>query len=114
METNLNIEAMERLHLRVVNGTIDVLYRPNHSYIAFVDYNKEGLDFVKKLANMSREEFAEYLNNVNCFNLPTREKIEEIKTSNLENWYKNAWRLDTERILKEINMQNPIEQPILG
>ena len=43
MDTNTNVEKMERLHLRIIDNTIDVLYRPNHSYLTFLPNNENGI-----------------------------------------------------------------------
>ena len=41
--SNKVVDKMERLHLRIVNDTIDILYRPSHEYIAFVPNDENGM-----------------------------------------------------------------------
>lgn len=104
---------MERLHLRVVNDTIDILYRPTHCYIAFVPNDENGKAEVKRVALMSRDEFIEYLKSSNCFRFNSKKDIESIsRNSSDENWYKGAWSLQTKKLLEELEVSNPIEEVI--
>lgn len=108
-----SVLKMERLHLRIVNDTIDILYRPNHCYVAFVPNDDNGKAEVKRVALMSREEFIEYLKKSTCFRFNTVKYIEEItRNSSDENWYKGAWSMHTKKILKELGVDNPVEEII--
>lgn len=106
-------ETMERLHLRIMGDTIDVLYRPNHSYVSFLPNDENGKAEVKRLAEMSRDEFRAYLEKSTCFSFPTKAKVEEMRTSNAENWYKGAWSMSTKKLLDEVCATNPVELPIV-
>ena len=105
-------EVMERIHLRKVGDTIDILYRPNHEYIAFVSNDDEGLLKVKEFAEMSRDDFKEYLKTVHCFRMPRKADIEAKKNSSDERWYQGAWSKHTTEIFDKLGIKNPIEEPI--
>ena len=104
---------LERLHLRIVGDSIDVLYRPNHCYVAFVKNDEKGLEEIKKIATMTRDEFKEYLDKSICFRYSTNSELESIKRSSLETWFLNAWSLTTKKILADIGVNNPIEIPFV-
>lgn len=105
---------MERLHLRVINGTIDILYRPIHTYINFVPDDDNGRAEVLRLINMSREEFKAYLRTVNGLPRLTKSTVEAAVASNSdsEKWWKGAWMTQTNKLLAELGVENPIEEPI--
>lgn len=105
---------LERLHIRIVGNTIDVLYRPNHNYLIFLNNDKEGKEKIKELAQMTRDQFVNFLRNIE--NLPrfTSNDLDSILNSKSEEWYQGAWKHDTEKILKEIGVSNPIEDPIFS
>ena len=105
-------QIMERLHLRIMGDTIDVLYRPNHCDISFLPNDENGKAEVKRLAEMSRDDFKKYLAAAHCFSFPTKTKIEEARLSNYETWYKGAWARMTKNLLDELGVTNPIEEPI--
>ena len=107
-----NILLEERLHLRVFDDTIDVLYRPNHNYLIFLENNEEGREKIKELATMSRDEFKIFLKSIPSFTKYTKDMDKDIKNSSLESWYLGAWSLQTKKILEKIGVENPIEKPI--
>ena len=113
---NENIESlkMERLHLRIIDNTIDVLYRPNHTYLEFLPNNEEGLKKLKEIVEYSREEFVLYLSYCNSFPIFRRDMIQNIKDSKLEEWYQGAWKMQTNQLLNKIGLKNPIEKPIFS
>lgn len=104
--------TMERLHLRVMGGTIDVLYRPVHSYIEFVNDDETGRARVKELALMSREEFSKYLDGLHSPLSVKKEKVNNLSTSHDEDWYQKAWIVQTKKLFEEIGVENPVEEPI--
>lgn len=116
IEKNENSEEMliltERLHLRLIGDDIDILYRPNHNYLEFVKNDESGLNRIKELALMSREDFEKYLISKKLFPRITKHQYEIIRTSSLENWFKNAWSVETNKILDKLEISNPIEEPI--
>jgi len=102
---------MERLHLRIFDNTIDVLYRPNHNYITFLPNDENGRAEVKRIAKLSREEFEEYLKEKK-FKKVSKSEVDDIKSSKLEEWYQGAWSLQTKKMLEELKVENPIEEPL--
>lgn len=104
--------SMERLHLRVSENCIDILYRPNHNYLAFVPNDENGKAEVKRLAEMSREDFAEYLKTRTGLPRLTKTDIPNIKSSKSEEWFLGAWKMQTDKLLEELKISNPIEEPI--
>ena len=116
MEENktLNENLMERFELRKSGDNISILYRPVHTYIGFVKDNDEGKEEIKRLCAMSRTDFATFLKT--CTGLPfiTHDLLENISKSDSEKWYNGAWKKQTETILKEIGLENPLEEPILS
>lgn len=103
---------IERLHLRIIEDTIDILYRPNHNYIAFVPNDDNGKAEVKRIAQMSREEFCEYLKTRPCLPKLTKEDVLNLKNTKAEEWFLGAWKMQTDNLLKELCVENPIEEPI--
>lgn len=113
MATDLNYGLrMERLHLRVIENSIDVLYRPTHTYLTFLNNDEEGIKELKRLATMPRDEFAIYLKS-HLHSRLSKSSIEYARNSKLEEWYLNAWKSQTDRLFKEIGIENPIEEVIL-
>lgn len=114
LENNSNSEEIleERLHLRMFDNTIDVLYRPNHNYLIFLENNEKGREKIKELATMSRDEFKTFLKSIPSFTKYTKDMDKDIKNSSLESWYLGAWSLQTKKILEKIGVENPIEKPI--
>lgn len=110
--TSKVVDEMERLHLRIVNDTIDILYRPSHEYISFVPNDENGKAEVKRIALMTRDEFKEYLKASNCFRFTTLSQQNQAQHSNAETWYKGAWSMSTKKIFDELGILNPIEEPI--
>lgn len=108
-ETEIIIR-IERLHLRKFGDNIDILYRPNHDYIDFVKANEDGFNRIKELLHMSRENFAQFLKTKKSF--ITKSKYSDISKSTKEEWFKGAWKTQTDNILKEINEENVIEEPL--
>lgn len=106
------IILLERLHLRIMDNCIDILYRPNHNYFAFVPNDENGKAEVKRLAEMSRDEFAAYLKNVTGLPSLKKEDIVKIKASKLEEWWNGAWKMQTVKLFDELAIINPIEEPI--
>ena len=105
---------LERLHLHYSGDDIDILYRPLHAYMEFVKNDEDGLNHIKELALMSREEFAKYIaNGSNYFPLSTQSKIQQVLDSKAEEWYHGAWKFHTKEIFEKIGVENPIEKPIL-
>ncbi len=105
--------SMERLHLRVVDDTIDILYRPVHSYIEFVKNDDEGKERIKKLALMSRDEFSKYLDTEVLSNVSVgKTKVMNLKGTHDEEWFVGAWKVQTDKLLEELGVENPIEEPI--
>ena len=114
MEENKVLDNLtERLEFRKSGENISILYRPVHTYISFVNNNDAGKEEIKRLCTLSREEFAKYLKT--CTGLPaiTNSLLENISRSDAEKWYNNAWKMQTENILKELGIENPVEEPIL-
>lgn len=103
---------MERLHLRVIEGNIDILYRPNHDYIGFVKNDETGKEEIKKLAEMSRDDFKEYLKSKRGRRQVTKESVTNLSDSKAEEWYKSAWKYGTVKFFDELAVINPIEEPI--
>ena len=105
--------TMERLHLRVCDDTIDILYRPVHTYIAFFKNDDEGKKKVKELALMTRDEFSNYLEKeVLSYVSVKKDKVANISGTHDEEWWKGAWKVQTDKLLKELGVTNPIEEPI--
>ena len=111
-EDNQETYKQERLHLRVIDDTIDVLYRPNHKYLIFLKNDKNGRDKVIELATMSREEFKDFLKTVSCLPRLSKDMMLSIKESKEEEWYQGAWKIQTTKLLNELGVENPIEEPI--
>ena len=112
----LNIDIgknlIERIELRATGNNISILYRPIHNYIHFVTNDEEGKREIKKLCEMSRDDFAKFLKGCRAFPRITKDSIEKISKTDNEKWYQTAWKAQTNDILKELNIQNPIEEPI--
>ena len=113
MKISENMDEMERLHIRVIDNRISILYRPLHNYIAFVNNNEDGRGKVKELCLMSRESFGEYLHSVARLQRVTQNEINTAMNSEKEEWWKKAWKDQTDNLLKELGVENPIEKPIL-
>lgn len=114
MFDNVPLSSLERFHLRVVNDTIDVLYRPVHAYIEFVSNDETGKNRIKELASMNRDEFRQYLKAVKTLPIITNSKIRNVLNgSHDEEWFRGAWKRDTDRIFEEIQVSNPVEIPII-
>ena len=105
-------KKLERLHLRVMGDSIDVLYRPNHCYVAFLPNDENGKAEVKRLASLSRDDFKKYLASSRMFSFPTKSVVDKLSNTHEEEWYKGAWSMTTKNLLKEIGIENPIEIPI--
>lgn len=107
-----NAITMERLHLRESGDTIDVLYRPLHTYIWFVPNNVDGKARIKELALMSKYDFTKELLKVRGIPQLNKENVLNILNSNAEEWYQKSWKQTTQKILTELCVDNPIEEPI--
>ena len=103
---------LERLHIRVFDDYISVLYRPTHTYIAFLPNNEEGKKELKKLATINREDFSVFLFSQPSIMHITPQMVSKSLNSDLEKWYKSAWQGQTNEILSELEVENPIEEPI--
>lgn len=105
---------LERLEIRIIQNDLDILYRPVHEYLEFVKYDEDGLNRIKELARMSRQDFAEYLSKISHFKKLNKNDIHTLldKDNNDEKWYQGAWSKHTKDIFKEINVENPQEEPI--
>jgi len=104
---------LQRLCFHVNETGISILYRPVHTYIDFVNNDKPGLEKIKELAQMSRDDFKKYLSK--AVGLPfINEAIVRsiISNTDAEKWFKGAWQNQTNEILKKLNVKNPIEKPI--
>ena len=104
---------LERLELREFDEYISVLYRPNHDYLMFLDKDKNYKEVIKNLINMSREEFIEFLKQRKNLMPITEYSLKVSKESSKEEWYLKGWSMNTNNILNELNLINPIEKPIL-
>ena len=61
---------------------------------------------------MPREKFIVYISNCVGFPSFTPENLTQIKNGHNEEWYKGAWKVQTEKLLKDNSLVNPIEYPI--
>ena len=113
MKISENMDEMERLHIRVIDNRISILYRPLHSYIAFTENDEKGRGKIKELCLMNRESFGEYLHSVAHLQHITQNSIDTAMNSEKEEWWKKAWKSQTDKLLKELGIENPIEKPIL-
>ena len=104
---------LQRLHLRVSKTDISILYRPIHTYIAFVKNDEQGRNEVKRLATMSRDEFKDYLSKVIGLPVITESEIRKCMKSDAEKWFTGAWQKQTKDLLLDLNVVNPLEKPIL-
>ena len=104
--------TLERLHIRLVGDAIDIFYRPSHDYITSVKNDENGRAEVKRLIAMTRDEFKEYLNGIFCFKTPSKIRVDNKLLSSDEKWYQSAWKTQTEKLLGELEVLNPIEEPI--
>lgn len=112
VENNTESYKQERLHLRLFEDTIDVLYRPNHNYLLFLNNDEDGRKTLIKLAKMSRDEFKEYLKTITGLHRLTKDMMLSIQNSKAEEWYQGAWKMQTDHLFKELGIENPIEEPI--
>ncbi len=103
---------IERIELRATGDNISILYRPIHNYIHFVTNDEKGKKEIKRLCKMSRDDFAKFLKE--CRGLPriTKDSVEKMLKTDSEKWYQTAWKAQTDAILEEIGIKNPMEEPI--
>ena len=105
-------EEQNRLYFRVFDGSIDILYRPSHQYIKFVQENEEGIAYIKALLNMTREEFLSYLRENKMFKSVKKKERYSERNKHMEDWYKRAWSEQTYQFEKKYDLVIPMEQII--
>lgn len=102
-------EQQNRLYFRVFNDNIDILYRPAHQYIAFVNEDAEGIDYIKRLIDMPRDVFKMFLaQNLMFQSVKKKERYSE-RNKHMEDWYVRAWSEQTYQFEQKHQLSVPTE-----
>lgn len=105
-------EQQNRLYFRVFNDNIDILYRPAHQYIAFVNEDAEGIDYIKSLIDMPRDVFKMFLaQNLMFQSVKKKERYSE-RNKHMEDWYVRAWSEQTYQFEQKHQLSVPTEDII--
>jgi len=100
---------LERLYFAITGDSCSIYHRPTYQYM----YSCKTGDVVKeakKLLSMSTKEFYKFLlNDLTYFRLtkPTHNRGND---EDREKWYQGAWKIGTDRVLKENNLTMKYEE----